>query len=59
MTEAHDIRIVRQILEENQKGLRRLSEEKPAEERRSLLKQIMGKITSLFEDEDKVGYISV
>ncbi|MDY6771710.1 MAG: hypothetical protein SV186_07210 [Candidatus Nanohaloarchaea archaeon] len=58
MMEERDRQIVHEILEENQEGLKRLAEEGPAEERRSLLKQIMGKIESFFEDEDKVGHIS-
>lgn len=53
-----DEKIVRQVMKENKDGLKRLANEEPAAERRSKLKRLKRKIEDLFNDEDKVGYIS-
>lgn len=53
-----DSKIIRQVLEQNEKGLKRLADEEPAAERRSKLKRLKRKVKSLFEHEEKIGYIS-
>mgnify|MGYP006303393977 CR=1 FL=1 len=51
--------IVERLIEENERGLERLANEEPAEERRSRLKRFERRVRSLFKKEEDVGYIKV
>lgn len=53
-----DEKILKQVIEDNRKGLKRLADEEPAAERRSRWKRLKRKVESLLESEEKVGYIS-
>ena len=53
-----DEKIIKQVIEENKDGLKRLADEEPAAERRSRWKRLKKRVVDLFEREDKVGHIS-
>lgn len=54
-----DRELVTEIVEENQEGLKRLAEEEPAAERRSMWKRMVHWVEKLFRSEEKVGHIAV
>ncbi len=49
--------IVKQVIEDNQKGFERLAREEPAAERRSRLKRLERKIKDFLQNEKEVGHI--
>jgi len=62
--EKKDVKILRQVFHDNRDGFQRLAEEKPAEERRSVLKKFQSKVKEAYrhitgEKEEKIGYITL
>lgn len=53
-----DKKIIRQVMKENEKGLKRLADEEPAAERRSKVKRLKRKVEDLFVREEKVGRVT-
>jgi hypothetical protein len=53
-----DEKIVKKVIKDNSKGLKRLAREEPAAERRSKWKRLKRRFADLFQDEEKVGRIT-